>query len=177
LTPKISALLEQRNSAKRTTSMKAKAKTLGEVLLRFDSPEKVTQTMVSSVYSMVLACFFLVAGVGLLMIASVVGWFSGNIGPRIILMVPCIPIVWVVQVLFSLGIKWQNISDLARRRRQALDDFCVKGDRTKSEEFDFLKQWDEKHFGITYDAAKAVLTADKGSKIPSQKISDVLSKT
>jgi hypothetical protein len=176
LTPKISALLEQRNTAKQNVSIKAKAMKMGEVLLRFESPEKVTQTMVSSVYSLVLACFFLLAAIGLLTGASVISSFSSHLPLRILLIAPCVPLVWLAQFLLSESIKWHQIANIAYRRRQALDDFHNKGSRTRLEDLDFLKEWDEKRFGITYDEVKVALTVDTKSTIPSQNVSDGLGK-
>jgi hypothetical protein len=159
LTPKVAALIERRSSSKRRQTMRSKAKRLAETLLRFDHPDKLTQTKLDSLHSLLVACVLMLLSLVIFTLASALELFLIPSIVRILAIATGLPVVWLALFATKHGLKFREIAQTVEGRRKALEKFRAAGSRTVAEETAFLADWDQKEFGLSYAEAETAMKA------------------
>jgi len=157
LTPKVAAFLEKRSSVRRAQALRTKARLLGEILLRSDNPDKLTQTKLDVIYAFLLACIFLLFALILFSLSTAVRSVTSSAAVSIAISVFGFPVLWMALYIMSHGMKLMHISRLVERRNRDLETFMATQKGDEAARFRFLKDWDKSEFGITWDDAAEIL--------------------
>jgi hypothetical protein len=159
LTPKVAAILQRRGSTREHATRKAKAKRMGEVMLRFDRPDKLTQTKLDAIHALLMACIAMLLALVIFTLASALEWFVVPEFVGVAIIIAGIPVLWLAGFITTEGLKFRGIAQTVERRRDALDKFCTI-DRTPEEIATFLRNWDRAEFDITYEEARNAMSCE-----------------
>lgn len=157
LTPKVASYLDKRSSSRRTEARKSTARLLGEVLIRSETSDKLTQTKLDVIYAFLLTCVLMLFALVLFSIASVVENFIGYTFVSISVVLCGFPVLWLALFTMRHGIKMVRIVRIVERRNRDLQTFLAASQRTEADKYRFLKDWDQKEFGISWDDVPTIL--------------------
>ena len=149
ITPKVVSYFRERSKYKKTEARKNAARQLGEVILRFDNPDKLTQTKLDSLHDLLVACVFLLFALVIFTLASALEWILIPFFVRIAIAIAGVPVLLVALIATQNGLYFRRIAKLAEERLNVLAKFKKNVEREKNEEREFLNQWDKKQFGVT----------------------------
>lgn len=131
---------------------------MGEVLLRFDQPDKLTQTKLDAIHALLMACIAMLLALVIFALASALEWFIVPGFVRIAIIIAGIPVLWLAKFITGEGLKFRGIAQTVERRRDALNKFNVTP-HSAAEIASFLADWDRAEFGISYEEAGEAMSS------------------